>query len=112
MTETGTYEYRIKCQNCGLHYAVFSWDEEWAGGPSEGRQGGYCPECGVGGSKMVWGPVERPEPIFHFIPGEIAGGTRIVDGKSEIVEATAPLQMTGPLAESAFGIPKHMTEPR
>jgi len=108
-----TYEYRIKCRNCGLHYAVFSWDENWAipAGTSGtgGREGGYCPECGAGGAKVVWGPVEREEPIFHFIPGDIAGG---IDAEGNRIEATAPMSMTGPLAESPFGMPKHMTEPR
>jgi|GEM_PF-3756126 len=108
-----TYEYRIKCRNCGLHYAVFSWDENWAipAGTSGtgGREGGYCPECGAGGSKMVWGPVEREEEIFQLIPGEYGGG--LDPTTRERIEA-APMSMTAPVAESPFGMPKHMTEPR
>ena len=102
-----THEYRIKCRNCGLHYSVYSWDEKW---DEKGREGGYCPECGIGGSKMVWGPVTHVEPIFHFIPGEAGGGVKIENGVQTPVEG-APLKFTAPASEAPFGIPKYLTEP-
>jgi len=61
----GTYEYRIKCMNCGLHYTVLSWTDGW----HEVKDGGYCPECGRKGGKLVHGPVARQEFIFEIVPG-------------------------------------------
>ena len=106
--DTGTHEFRIKCRNCGLHYAVFSWNEKWGEGDAEG---GYCPECGKGGTKLVWGPVNHDEPIFHFIPGEAGGGVKIENGEQVVVEGKE-MRFTGPVAESAFGIPRRMSEPQ
>jgi hypothetical protein len=63
--ETKTYEYPIKCLNCSLHYSVFSW-EKWA---DKHELGGFCPECGIRGNKIVWGPVMRDEFIFQIVPG-------------------------------------------
>src|SRR5262245_59920369 len=64
--EGGTFEYPIKCLNCGLHYSVYSWTK-WA---DEHELGGYCPECGIRGHKIVYGPVERNEFIFQLVPGK------------------------------------------
>jgi hypothetical protein len=72
--EVASYEFRLKCLACGLHYTVLSWDEHWAIPEGEsgtgGREGGYCPECGTGGQKMVWGPVPRQDFIFQIVPGD------------------------------------------
>jgi len=102
-----TLEYRIKCQNCGLHYSVYSWDEEW----SEGRKGGYCPECGIGGRKLVWGPVGREEFIFQLVPGEVAGGTNLKTG--ETVEPSVPMAITGPVDDESnvFGLGARANHP-
>jgi hypothetical protein len=63
--DTLTYEYRLKCRNCSLHYAVFSFDSNW---DEKHAEGGLCPECGMGGVKIIWGPVPHDRPIFTFIP--------------------------------------------
>jgi hypothetical protein len=67
---TTTYEYRIKCNNCSLHYVVFSWDENWANTPGQGRNGGICPECGIRGAKMIWGPRDVGGFIFERVAGD------------------------------------------
>jgi hypothetical protein len=59
-----TYEYRIKCMNCSLHYSVYSWESDWhifdpTSRGVQPNEGGYCPECGIKGNKLVFGPVER-----------------------------------------------------
>ena len=64
--EGETFEYRIKCMNCGLHYSVYSWVGEW----HSDKDGGYCPECGRKGGKLVHGPVSREEFIFQLVPGD------------------------------------------
>jgi len=64
--EGETFEYRIKCMNCGLHYTVLSWVDGW----HTDKDGGYCPECGRKGGKMVSGPVAREEFIFQLVPGD------------------------------------------
>lgn len=93
-----THEYRIKCQACGLHYAVYSWDENWAGGPEEGRQGGSCPECGVKGGKFVW-TAKSDRPIYEAVPGII--GTREVEG--QLVGEPPPLMITALAKTGPFG---------
>ncbi|HEY7421496.1 MAG TPA: hypothetical protein VH541_05755 [Gaiellaceae bacterium] len=64
--EGETLEYRLKCLNCGLHYSVYSW-VRWA---DKNELGGFCPECGIRGHKLVHGPVIRSEFIFQLVPGE------------------------------------------
>ena len=94
-----THEYRIKCQNCGLHYVVLSWDEQWAGAPEHGRRGGFCPECGIPGGKMVWGPVEVEGQIFERVPGHVAveeiNGEKIAVPPSMIITQGPPPGLYG-----------------
>ena len=63
-----TYEHRIKCTQCGLHYIVLSDDEEWT--KKAGEHGGYCPECGARGGKLLHAPFVSDEFIFQKVPGE------------------------------------------
>jgi len=62
-----TFEYRLRCMNCSLHYALYSWERQWT---DLHDKGGFCPECGIRGGKMVFGPVEREEQIFQLVPGD------------------------------------------
>lgn len=107
--EAMTYEYRLKCRNCSLHYAVFSFDSDW---DEKHAQGGFCPECGVGGVKIIWGPVPQDRPIFTFIPGDADGGINQKTGERVEGKGIRGMRMTGHIAESPFGMPQHMTEPR
>jgi len=95
---TDTNEYRIKCNGCGLHYTVLSWDEQW----SEGRAGGYCPECGQQGGKMVWGPITRSEFIFQIVPGATTGS---VDANGDIIEPP-PMTITEVITPAPVGYGK------
>lgn len=61
-----TFVFKIKCQGCGLHYEVCSWDEGWG----KAHEYGFCPECGVKGGKMVWGPQKLDRQIFQLVPGD------------------------------------------
>jgi predicted Zn-ribbon and HTH transcriptional regulator len=61
MSDRRTYVIKAKCRNCGLHFAAYSWSEDWL--PS------YCPECGAGGMFMVW-KEESDDFIFQHIPGD------------------------------------------
>lgn len=72
------YEHRIKCMACGLHYSVYSYDRDWA----EQRDGGSCPECGVRGRKIAWGPVTMTDEnggsfIFQRVPGGPVDGKEV-----------------------------------
>jgi DNA-directed RNA polymerase subunit RPC12/RpoP len=68
---TKTYEHKIKCMSCGLHFIAMSWQENWA--PTG------CPECGVRynegavkdgmGGFMHWRS-ETDDFIFNRVPGE------------------------------------------
>jgi hypothetical protein len=75
--EGETLEYRLKCLNCSLHYSLFSWTR-WA---EKNELGGFCPECGIRGNKVVYGPVKRDEFIFQLVPGDapLSGMTRPED---------------------------------
>jgi hypothetical protein len=76
---TANYEHRLKCMACGLHYSVYSYDVDWA----EQREGGSCPECGVRGRKISWGPVEMSDEnggrfIFQRVPGGGVGDDAVL----------------------------------
>lgn len=52
---------KCKCMNCSLHFAVYSWNEEWL--PVS------CPECNVKPARfMVWKETS-PDFIFQHVPG-------------------------------------------
>jgi len=87
---TTTHEFPVKCRNCGLHYSVFSWSENWPF--DKERDGGYCPECGIKGSKMVW---HRTVTKFIF---------EVVPGGAEM------LALTRPEDAPRFGIPQGKPE--
>lgn len=87
---TKTYEYRLKCMNCSLHYAVFSW-EHWT---DKHEKGGYCPECGIRGNKIVYGPVEREEFIFQLVPGEAS------------MQAITPVERVAPFGIGSMALPE------
>lgn len=56
----GTLVTKAKCMACGLHFAAYSWAEDW--------QPRHCPECGNTSGFMVW--QERTgEFIFNLVPG-------------------------------------------
>lgn len=59
-----TYAIKFKCSSCGLHYQLFTWNADWTE-----QYKSFCPECGVKGGKMVWGPEETDKQIFEFVPG-------------------------------------------
>lgn len=58
--ETITYVHKIKCLNCQLHYAVYSWHGKWD--PC------YCPECGTNGPYLHW-VSETEEQVYELVPG-------------------------------------------
>lgn len=69
------YDYPIKCQECGLHYTVHSWDGDWYGiTESEDDRsttgGGFCPECGTKGKKMLFKQRGDDRQIFEVVPGD------------------------------------------
>jgi len=51
---------KVKCMKCGLHFAAYSWSEEW--------RPGFCPECGTDKGFLVWRE-ELAGEIFQYIPG-------------------------------------------
>ncbi len=57
------YEIPIKCMACGLHFTL------WSESPDRNAAEVFCPECGVQGSKIMWGPVEIEDFIFSKVPG-------------------------------------------
>src|SRR5262245_2913911 len=96
-----SYEHRIKCMACGLHYSVFSYDEDWA----SQRDGGSCPECGTRGRKMAWGPVTMTADnggqfIFMRVPGGTADDPHGVPMQGIWVAET----------RAAFGAARGLTE--
>jgi DNA-directed RNA polymerase subunit RPC12/RpoP len=56
-----TYIHKMKCMTCGLHYAAFSWQDDWT--PRS------CPECGSMGGLLRWRE-ESDQEIFEFVPGK------------------------------------------
>jgi len=56
-----TFIHKYKCIGCGLHFSVFSWQED--------RGKPFCPECGVNTAFIHW-LEETDREIFMFIPGE------------------------------------------
>jgi hypothetical protein len=80
-------DYPIKCSACGLHYTVHSWNEDWhQNAAGQGRSltgGGFCPECGAKGAKMIWASVpknEHDDQIFNVV------------GHTSLVEMTPLIQ--------------------
>jgi DNA-directed RNA polymerase subunit RPC12/RpoP len=59
-----TYEYPIKCLECGLHFTVWSWKEDW-----HDRFKAFCPECGSDDHFIGFPKRERTEQIFEMVPG-------------------------------------------
>ena len=62
------YLHKFKCMNCGLHFAMYSWDETLQVSDL------WCPEChrSLGGNKEVWRPaVHEIEPRYRFIFEEL-----------------------------------------
>lgn len=60
-----TYIHKCKCMSCGLHFAVFSWEEK--------KSNLFCPECGkqagVNSRQLRW--IEKTDDqIFEYIPGK------------------------------------------
>ncbi len=59
-----TYEYPIKCLDCGLHYTVWSWNEDW-----HEKNTAHCPECGRDEHYIGFPIKARDEQIFQLVPG-------------------------------------------
>jgi hypothetical protein len=67
--DTKTYVHKIKCMSCSLHFAAFSFYENW--------KPHHCPECSAElakGGYMHWLD-ESEEHVFQFVPG----GTPLVE---------------------------------
>lgn len=63
-------DYPIKCQGCGLHYTVHSWSDDWYSINEDGRSrtnGGFCPECGKLGGKLLFASEAKDEQIFQVV---------------------------------------------
>ncbi len=78
------FQHRIKCMACGLHYVVCSDFAEWPlQGTTRDMKIGeatgivWCPECGVPGKKLVYGPVETKGFIFQIVPGRQEDGSDV-----------------------------------
>lgn len=56
-----TYEHKIKCISCQLHFTAYSWDENW--------KVKYCPECGTTAGFMHWRS-DTDKHIFQLVPGD------------------------------------------
>jgi len=56
-----TFCIKCKCTACGLHFAAYSWEEEWL--PK------VCPECGQSPTFAVWREKLSGE-IFQYVPGD------------------------------------------
>jgi len=63
-----TFIHKYKCRSCGLHFVLYSWQEE--------RPPPHCPECGEQGGFIKWFG-ETDQQIFELVPGDtpIAGMT-------------------------------------
>lgn len=65
-----TYIHKVKCMACQLHFAVYSWREDWGSGNNEDRAEVACPECGQTGWESKMHAVEQTDdPIFQLVPG-------------------------------------------
>ena len=59
-----TYIYSIKCVGgCGLHYNVYSWDDDW-----NKKHQAICPECG-GYPGWVLRVEKSDKAIFQYVSG-------------------------------------------
>ena len=58
-------EYPIKCLSCGLHYTVWSWNEDWLIDRKP-----FCPECGECNGFLGFPAKHHPDlEIFQVVPG-------------------------------------------
>lgn len=76
-TEPHTYIHKYKCLNCSMHFAVYSWHEDWPNYEGGGLGKVFCPECGLDITVQPYTPLLHwVEPsalfIFEHIPGHFA----------------------------------------
>lgn len=57
-----TWVHKVKCMRCSLHFAAFSWSDEWT--PKR------CPECGTDVGFLSFQPEHLTDQIFEHIPGK------------------------------------------
>ena len=56
-----SFRYPLKCMKCGLHFNVYSWNEEWTSNAPR-----YCPECGKPGAFPL-GVEELDKEIYQNV---------------------------------------------
>ena len=67
-----SYEVPIKCNNCGLHFTVWTWDEDWGK-----ERDPHCPECGSTAHFIIWPAKVIDGFIFQKVPGESEAPVKI-----------------------------------
>ncbi len=55
-----TYEHKVKCLTCQLHFTAYSWQEDWK--PTS------CPECGDLSNYLHWRDTSDQQ-IYMLVPG-------------------------------------------
>jgi hypothetical protein len=72
----------LKCMECGLHFQVFSWFQNWPEGTGpthrSKKEGPFCPECGQNGRFLIQKSTSD-KPIFEFV--SFGGGPLEFRGK-------------------------------
>jgi DNA-directed RNA polymerase subunit RPC12/RpoP len=58
---TQTHRFPVKCMNCGLHFNVYSWNEDWIE-----KHSPFCPECGKQ-KALVLGHEATDTEIFQHV---------------------------------------------
>ncbi len=79
----GVFVHSFICNDCGLHFNVFSWMEN-----RHTARSVYCPECGVKGNFRHWKLVLSESPqftdsqqeIFNYVPFH---GSQFMDDSKE-----------------------------
>lgn len=56
-----TIIYSYKCMRCGLHFNVYSWENDWSW-----KYKAFCPECGTQGAGLLR-QEETNKEIFQFV---------------------------------------------
>lgn len=59
-----TFEYPIKCLDCGLHFTIWSWNDEW-----HVEHTATCPECNAQRT-LGFPPLTHSQEIYEFVPGQ------------------------------------------
>lgn len=63
-----TYIYDIKCLACGLHFKVFSWNEDWWA-TAKKANGPHCPECGKASHTFPLRVMQTDDEIYMHVHG-------------------------------------------